>query len=179
MLFSQDLHQAARDASAVDPPVCAQITAKERAFLIFTSGTTGLPKASVMTHLRWTKSMAGLGGLGIRLHGDDTLYCCLPLYHNNALTVALSSVLSSGATFALGKQFSASRFWDDIVRERATAFIYIGELCRYLLNQPAKATDRQHRVRMAVGNGLRRNCGTSSRVASASTGSSSSTEPAR
>jgi fatty-acyl-CoA synthase len=155
VLYAQDLDNAARDANAADPPVCAEITARERAFLVFTSGTTGLPKASVMTHLRWTKSMAGLGGLGIRLHGTDTLYCCLPLYHNNALTVALSSVLAAGGTFALGRKFSASGFWDEVIREKATAFIYIGELCRYLLNQPAKPVERQHKIRLAVGNGLR------------------------
>ncbi|MBF6544036.1 long-chain-acyl-CoA synthetase [Nocardia brasiliensis] len=155
VLYSNDLQVAAQDAPEADPPVCQEITAKERAFLIFTSGTTGLPKASVMTHLRWTKSMVGLGGLGIRLRGNDTLYCCLPLYHNNALTVALSAVLSAGGTFALGRQFSVSRFWDEVIREEATAFIYIGELCRYLLNQAPKATDRRHKVRLAVGNGLR------------------------
>jgi fatty-acyl-CoA synthase len=155
VLDAQELHAAAESADATDPPICAQITAKERAFLIFTSGTTGLPKASVMTHLRWTKSMAGLGGLGIRVRDTDTMYCCLPLYHNNALTVALSSVLSAGGTFALGRKFSASGFWDEIIREKATAFIYIGELCRYLLNQPAKPVERKHKVRLAVGNGLR------------------------
>lgn len=155
VLYAEDLHAEARLGDPSAPPACAEVTAGERAFLIFTSGTTGLPKASVMTHLRWTKSLSGLGGLGVRLRGDDTMYCCLPLYHNNALTVALSSVLAAGATFALGRQFSASRFWDEAIRERATAFIYIGELCRYLLNQPAKSTDRAHRVRLAVGNGLR------------------------
>ncbi|MGY2033189.1 long-chain-acyl-CoA synthetase [Nocardia gipuzkoensis] len=155
ILPADELEQAARSAADTDPPSCAEVTARERAFLIFTSGTTGLPKASVMTHLRWTKSMSGLGGLGIRLRGDDTLYCCLPMYHNNALTVALSAVLASGGTFALARGFSASRFWDEVIREQATAFIYIGELCRYLVNQPAKPTDRRHSVRLAVGNGLR------------------------
>lgn len=155
VLPANELQAAAQGVDATDPPVCAEITARERAFLIFTSGTTGLPKASVMTHLRWTKSLAGIAGLGIRLRGNDTLYCCLPLYHNNAMTVALSAVIGSGATFALGRQFSVSRFWDEVIREQATGFIYIGELCRYLLNQPAKPTDRQHRVRLAVGNGLR------------------------
>ncbi|MFD8250405.1 long-chain-acyl-CoA synthetase [Nocardia sp. NPDC059691] len=155
VLAADELRDAARDADDGDPPSCAEVTARERAFLIFTSGTTGLPKASVMTHLRWTKSMGGLGGLGIRLRGNDTLYCCLPLYHNNALTVALSAVLAAGGTFALGRSFSASRFWDEVVREQATAFIYIGELCRYLINQPAEPTDRQHLIRLAVGNGLR------------------------
>ena len=77
--------------------------AKDKAFYIFTSGTTGMPKASVMTHYRWLRALAGFGGLGMRLTSNDTLYCCLPLYHNNALTVALSSVLNSGATLALGQ----------------------------------------------------------------------------
>ncbi|WP_040782268.1 long-chain-acyl-CoA synthetase [Nocardia pneumoniae] len=155
LLAADELQRAAESADDADPPSCGEVTARERAFLIFTSGTTGLPKASVMTHLRWAKCMAGLGGLGIRLRGDDTLYCCLPLYHNNAVTVALSAVLASGGALALGRGFSASRFWDEVIREQATAFIYIGELCRYLLNQPAKPTDRQHLVRLVVGNGLR------------------------
>ncbi|MFI5777918.1 long-chain-acyl-CoA synthetase [Nocardia sp. NPDC051570] len=155
VLYSGELEELARGADATNPPVCEDVRARERAFLIFTSGTTGLPKASVMTHLRWTKSMAGLGGLGIRLRGDDTLYSCLPLYHNNALTVGLGAVLGARATFALGRKFSASRFWEEIVASRATAFIYIGELCRYLLSQPEKPQEREHRVRLAVGNGLR------------------------
>ncbi|MDT5010888.1 MAG: fatty-acyl-CoA synthase, partial [Mycobacterium sp.] len=74
---------------------------------------------------------------------------------NNALTVALSAVLSSGATLALGKSFSASKFWDDVIRYDATAFVYIGEICGYLLNQPEKDTDRKHKVRVIAGNGLR------------------------
>ncbi len=132
-----------------------EVQAKDTAFYIFTSGTTGHPKASVMTHYRWLRALAAFGGLGLRLNADDTLYCCLPLYHNNALTVAVSSVLNAGATLALGEKFSASRFWDDVIRFDATAFIYIGELCRYLLNQPPKATDRAHKVRVIAGNGLR------------------------
>lgn len=141
--------------STANPAVCETLTASTTAFYIFTSGTTGMPKASAMSHFRWLKSMAGIGGLGVRLRGDDTLYCCLPLYHNNALTVSLSSVLSAGATLALGRSFSASRFWDDVVRTRSTAFCYIGELCRYLLNQPPRAIEREHKVRVVVGNGLR------------------------
>ncbi|MPZ00729.1 MAG: long-chain-acyl-CoA synthetase [Actinophytocola sp.] len=151
----QDLDELATDASESNPPQCADITANQTAFYIFTSGTTGMPKASAMSHLRWLKSMTGLGGLGVRLKPDDTLYCCLPLYHNNALTVSLSSVLAAGATLALGKSFSATRFWDDVVRTRSTAFVYIGELCAYLLNQPVRDAEKQHKVRVVVGNGLR------------------------
>ncbi|WP_019929301.1 long-chain-acyl-CoA synthetase [Nocardia sp. BMG111209] len=154
-LPAAELQRLARTADAANPPVCEDIRAHERAFLIFTSGTTGLPKASVMTHLRWAKGMYGLGGLGVRLRASDTLYCCLPLYHNNALTVALGAVLRARGTFALGRKFSASGFWAEVIATRSTAFIYIGELCRYLLNQPARPQEREHAVRLVVGNGLR------------------------
>ncbi|HEX5256807.1 MAG TPA: long-chain-acyl-CoA synthetase FadD6 [Mycobacterium sp.] len=154
-LTVEDLERFAVSAPATNPASASAVHARDTAFYIFTSGTTGFPKASVMTHLRWLKALAAFGGIGLRLKSSDTLYCCLPLYHNNALTVALSSVINSGATLALGKSFSASKFWDDVIANEATAFIYIGELCRYLLNQPAKPTDRAHKVRVIAGNGLR------------------------
>lgn len=151
----ENLAALAEGKPAGNPPSAAQVQAREPAFYIFTSGTTGHPKASVMTHQRWLRALAGFGGLGVRLRGNDTLYCALPLYHNNALTVALSSVIDAGATLALAPSFSVSRFWDDVIAMGATAFIYIGELCRYLLNAPPKPTDRAHKVRVIVGNGLR------------------------
>lgn len=140
---------------ATNPAVTATLPASTNAFYIFTSGTTGLPKASVMSHNRWLANMAGIGGMAVRLRPSDTMYIPLPLYHNNALSVSLGSVLAAGASVAIAKQFSASRFWDDIILNRATAFCYIGELCRYLLAQPPKPTDRSHGVRLAVGNGMR------------------------
>jgi fatty-acyl-CoA synthase len=155
VLTVEDLEQFATTAPTSNPASASAVLAKHTAFYIFTSGTTGFPKASVMTHQRWLRALAAFGGLGLRLKGSDTLYSCLPLYHNNALTVAVSSVINSGATLALGKSFSASRFWDEVIASRATAFIYIGEICRYLLNQPDMPTDRAHKVRMIAGNGLR------------------------
>ena len=154
-LTIEDLERFAVSAPATNPASALAVQARDTAFYIFTSGTTGLPKASVMTHRRWLAALAAFGGLGLRLKGSDTLYSCLPLYHNNALTVALSSVINSGATLALGRSFSASKFWDEVIAYRATAFIYIGEICRYLLNQPPKPTDRAHKVRLIAGNGLR------------------------
>jgi fatty-acyl-CoA synthase len=150
-----EMERLAATAPTTDPASASAVLAKDTAFYIFTSGTTGHPKASVMTHRRWLSALAAFGGLGLRLRGSDTLYSCLPLYHNNALTVAVGSVINSGATLALGKSFSASRFWDEVIASDATAFIYIGEVCRYLLNQPAKPTDRAHKVRVIAGNGLR------------------------
>jgi len=150
-----ELERLAVTAPTGNPVSASAVLAKDTAFYIFTSGTTGNPKASVMTHGRWLKALGAFGGLGLRLRGKDTLYSCLPLYHNNALTVAVASVLNCGATLALGRSFSASRFWDEVIANEATSFIYIGELCRYLLNQPPKPTDRAHQVRLIAGNGLR------------------------
>jgi fatty-acyl-CoA synthase len=155
LMTVDELQRLAATAPTTNPATTSAVLAKDKAFYIFTSGTTGMPKASVMTHYRWLRALAGFGGLGMRLTTDDTLYCCLPLYHNNALTVALSSVLNSGSTLALGKSFSASKFWDEVIRYDATAFVYIGEICAYLLNQPPKPTDRRHHVRVIAGNGLR------------------------
>jgi fatty-acyl-CoA synthase len=154
-LTLDELERLAADAPTTNPAVTSSVLAKDRAFYIFTSGTTGAPKASVMTHYRWLRAMGGSGALGMRLKSSDTLYCCLPLYHNNALTVAVSAVISAGATLALGRSFSASRFWDEVVHYDATAFVYIGEVCRYLLNQPEKDTDRTNKVQVIAGNGLR------------------------
>ncbi|MCV7180285.1 long-chain-acyl-CoA synthetase FadD6 [Mycolicibacterium sphagni] len=151
----EELVEQAEGKSTDNPASASEVQARDTAFYIFTSGTTGHPKASVMTHHRWLRALAAFGGLGLRLNSGDTLYCPLPLYHNNALTVALSSVINAGGTLALGKSFSASRFWDEVIQMEATAFIYIGEVCRYLLNQPAKASDRAHKIRVIAGNGLR------------------------
>ncbi|WP_059021927.1 long-chain-acyl-CoA synthetase FadD6 [Mycobacterium sp. M26] len=155
LMTIEEMVEQAEGKPTGNPASAAEVQARDTAFYIFTSGTTGHPKASVMTHHRWLRALAAFGGLGLRLKGDDTLYCPLPLYHNNALTVAVSSVINAGGTLALGKSFSASRFWDEVIEMEATAFIYIGEVCRYLLNQPPKDTDRAHKVRVVAGNGLR------------------------
>ena len=149
------LRQDSEKRGDQNPPQTAEIKAGSTCFYVFTSGTTGLPKASRMTHYRWLRGMAGLSQMALRLNADDVFYCCLPLYHNNALTVSWGAVLGSGCTLVLSKKFSASRFWDELRENRATAFCYIGELCRYLLNRPASSKDRIHDVRLMVGNGLR------------------------
>ncbi len=124
-------------------------------YYIFTSGTTGLPKASVTTHLKVMRSGAHMGCNVMSLTSDDVFYCALPFYHSNALVLAMSGSLMSGATLAIGRKFSASRFWDECRQYGATTFCYIGELLRYLLTQPAQANDRDHQVVKILGNGLR------------------------
>jgi acyl-CoA synthetase (AMP-forming)/AMP-acid ligase II len=150
-----DLAVDSHARSSQNPSTTQAVLARDTCFYIFTSGTTGLPKASRMTHYRWLRGMAGLSQMSMRLKADDVFYCCLPLYHNNALTVSWGAALGAGCTLVLARKFSATRFWQDIRDNNATAFCYIGELCRYLLNQPPHALDRAHTVRAAVGNGLR------------------------
>ncbi|MBE0483853.1 MAG: long-chain-acyl-CoA synthetase [Bacterioplanes sp.] len=151
----QALEPLLKGLSIANPGTTQYIQMHQPCYYIFTSGTTGLPKASVMSHYRWHKSMAGMGLASMKLKSNDVLYVSLPLYHNNALTVSLAAVLGAGACIAIARKFSVSRFWDDIRHYDATGFCYIGELCRYLLNTPPSQHDQHHRVRVMVGNGLR------------------------
>jgi fatty-acyl-CoA synthase len=150
----RDLDADIQFRSPRNPASTNKVRASQPCYFIFTSGTTGMPKASVMTHYRWLAGKGGMSGT-VRLNSSDVFYCCLPLYHNNALTVSWGCVLGAGAAMALERKFSASRFWDRIRHYNATGFCYIGELLRYLLNQEPSSGDRNHRVRLIVGNGLR------------------------
>lgn len=150
-----DLAHALKNMTEANPVSTQEIRMKQPCFYVFTSGTTGLPKASIMTHYRWLMGMCGVGMFGTRLTADDVLYVTLPFYHNNALTVSWGSAMGAGACMALSKKFSVSRFWEDVRQYRATAFCYIGELCSYLMSQPASELDREHMVRKIAGNGMR------------------------
>ncbi|KAM4708726.1 long-chain fatty acid transport protein 6 [Discoglossus pictus] len=120
---------------------------------IFTSGTTGLPKAAVISQLQALKGAAGIWAFG----GvpDDIIYITLPLYHSAASLIGIGGVVHLGATCVLRKKFSASQFWVDCKNHNITVFQYIGELCRYLCKQPKREGEKDHKVRMAVGNGVR------------------------
>ena len=150
-----DAQQVLQAASTTTPPALATVKLGDPCFYVYTSGTTGLPKASIMSHFRWVKAAGVFGNAALALKPSDTLYVPLPFYHNNALTVAWGSAASTGAALAMRRKFSVSQFWDDVRTFRATAFVYIGELCRYLLNQPEKRGDKQHSVTRMCGNGLR------------------------
>ena len=84
----------------------------------------------------------------------DTMYVSLPLFHSNSLGSGCACAFGGGAALAIAK-FSVSRFWDDIRKYNATAFNYIGEVCRYLMNQPPKPDDSENPVRIVIGAGLR------------------------
>lgn len=132
----------------------ARPTLSDHALYIYTSGATGLPKAAIVSHRRlmnWAQWFRGL----IDVTPADRMYNCLPLYHSVGGVVAVWATLLGGGSVFLRERFSASAFWRDVVEHDCTLFQYIGELCRYLAHGAPCAEEKAHRLRMAVGNGLR------------------------
>jgi fatty-acyl-CoA synthase len=130
------------------------LTIEDRALYIFTSGTTGLPKAANVNHYRLMLASHAFAGV-MDTKPTDRMYDCLPMYHTAGGVLATGAVLIRGGSVVIRDKFSAREFWDDVVRWDCTLFQYIGELCRYLLNSPPHPKERAHRIRLACGNGLR------------------------
>ena len=120
----------------------------------YTSGTTGLPKAARLTNAR-VKTMMRTFIAPNRTTEQDRVYVTLPLYHATGGIAAVGQTLMVGGSVILRRRFSASAFWDDVADYGATSFVYIGELCRYLLNQKPHPKERAHNLRNCFGNGLR------------------------
>ena len=149
-----DAALAAQPATPADPAWRAGVTDADLAFYIFTSGTTGLPKAAKITHLRMLFMMYGFAG-ALNSGPADRMYNVLPLYHSAGGICAVGVALTAGGSVVLRRKFSAQEFWNDCVKYEATFFQYIGELCRYLLNAPFNPNERAHQLRAITGNGLR------------------------
>jgi fatty-acyl-CoA synthase len=153
----RDLLKALKSCSQLRPDretAREGLTASDTALFIYTSGTTGLPKAARITHMRAQLYMRGFAG-STGAKDTDRIYITLPLYHATGGLCALGAALLNGGSVMLRKKFSATHFWPEIVAEQCTMFVYIGELCRYLANQPEHELERAHKVRMIFGNGLR------------------------
>ena len=151
----KDVIQLSKDSPETAPTNRdSKITVVSTLCYIYTSGTTGLPKPCIVTHLK--SSLVGIVFAKIiPLVESDTVYITLPLYHTSGLLIAAGSMLTGGCSMYLKRKFSTSEFWDDCEAHKCTVIFYIGELCRYLLLQPDKPSERDHKVRVAVGNGLR------------------------
>jgi fatty-acyl-CoA synthase len=150
------LDKPVRGGSSVRPnrSIRAGLTNRDTALYIYTSGTTGLPKAARITHARARTYMRAFAGATAATDKDVT-FNVLPLYHSTGGLVGVGPALLNGGRLVLRKRFSASSFWPDVKGSGATLFVYIGELCRYLVNCPEHPEERQHKLRLAFGNGLR------------------------
>ena len=123
-------------------------------FYIYTSGTTGLPKAAKITHQRFYMGAVGCKEL-YNITPKDKYYCALPLYHSAGGILAVGSSWECGISCVLRPKFSASNFIKDCRDNGCTVAQYIGELCRYLMQTPTSPIDRDHKLRLVVGNGMR------------------------
>ncbi|MYE81091.1 MAG: long-chain-acyl-CoA synthetase, partial [Gammaproteobacteria bacterium] len=152
---AEDIRRALAEQPDSDPDAAlrASVCTGDSAFHIYTSGTTGLPKATNFNH---QKLMAGgVSGALLGLGKGEVVYCPLPLYHSAGGIGAVMIAMGAGGAVAVAREFSASRFWDDVRRYDAKGVIYIGELCRFLLNRPPDPRDGEHGLRWMFGIGLR------------------------
>ena len=131
------------------------VTAKDIAFYIFTSGTTGVPKAALFPNVKIVASSTNITRGGYRMNSEDCLYNCLPLYHSTGMMLGLCACIHVGASTFIKRKFSASSFWKEVKKHNTTAFIYVGELCRYLSLQDPVDEEKDNPITKMVGNGLR------------------------
>ncbi|BFY97264.1 hypothetical protein BsWGS_00304 [Bradybaena similaris] len=153
-VFSMDpLVQAALPV-AVSPSVRQGLTMADICCYIYTSGTTGTPKPALVSHGKICRS-GSITKCITSLTPEDMYYVALPLFHS-AAGMTLHATIQTGSTLVLKKKFSATQFWPDCRRHKVTVLHYIGELFRYLIAQPPSKLDTEHNVRVAIGNGLRK-----------------------
>jgi fatty-acyl-CoA synthase len=128
----------------------SEVSPADLLLLLFTSGTTGSPKAVRCTQGR----LAAIGQRASEIYGftsDEICYCPMPLFHGNAVMALWAPALQVGACVALGGRFSASRFIDDVRQYQATRFTYVGKALAYVLATPARPDDAGTPLRVGFG----------------------------
>ncbi len=135
---------------AFGPLPIVQTSPLEPAVMLFTSGTTGVPKACVLSH-HYLLRQGQLHARYLQFGANDVLYTAFPLFHIDAATLTVGAAAAAGCTAALGERFSASGFWEDIRDVDATVFNFMGATANILWKQGFSSEDRDHRVRLAWG----------------------------
>ncbi len=128
---------------------CVEVKHSDPMTILFTSGTTGPSKGVVMSHHYYYFAAKTIGA-GMKDNSDDVLYTCLPLFHVNAQVCTVLAALVFDAQVAMYEHFSASTFWDEIRRSRATVFLALGAMGNILTKAAPRPADRDHRVRLAM-----------------------------
>jgi fatty-acyl-CoA synthase len=128
----------------------APVAPSDLLLLLFTSGTTGSPKAVICTQGRLT-SIAHRAAQGYGFRRDDICYCPMPLFHGNAIMALWAPAVSVGATVALTRRFSASGFLADVRHFGATRFTYVGKALAYILATAARPDDGDNPLREGFG----------------------------
>lgn len=116
--------------------------------LLFTSGSTGDPKAVICTTGRLSRT-AEFRHMG--LGSNDVSYNSMPLFHGNGIFACWANPLYTGGAFALARKFSASRFVPDLMRYKVTYFNYVGRSLSYILAQPENAKETQTNLECCFG----------------------------
>ncbi len=138
------------EAAASRPAPSGEVAPDDLLLLLFTSGTTGDPKAVRCTQGR----LAAIAGRASEIYGferDDICYCPMPLFHGNAIMALWAPALAVGASVALSGRFSASRFLADVRHFAATRFTYVGKALAYVLATPEGADDADNTLRQGFG----------------------------
>ena len=118
--------------------------------LLFTSGSTGAPKAVICTNGRLARLTAAMVDR-VSLHRDSVTYSCLPLFHGHAIMMNLATAAQVGATVVMVRKFSASRFIPDIREHGVTYYNYVGRVLSYVVANPPQPTDADNRLEVAFG----------------------------
>ncbi|MCJ7597008.1 MAG: AMP-binding protein, partial [Desulfobacterales bacterium] len=114
--------------------------------ILYTSGTTGPSKGAVLSHAHYY-SVAYQESQYMRFADDSVVYSCLPHFHANAST-ALQGTILAGGTFAMGKRFSLTTFWDEIRSYKATHTNILGSIFALLVRQPPKKDDADNPLKV-------------------------------